>query len=119
MKWPRMEGDEIMQLCGTVEVNNALKVVCVAWFLVIKNIGPRGRWSHWNPIGHVGVLKHFNCAIYQQVDLAPAVGADLEVMNRDAKKRLVISGWVDTQKITWTPQAIHDFTGTANYVIQL
>lgn len=26
------------------------------------------------------------------------MGADLEVMNRDAKKRLVISGWVDTQK---------------------
>ena len=25
-----------------------------------------------------------------KVDLAPAVGADLEVMNRDAKKRLVI-----------------------------
>ena len=34
-----------------------------------------------------------------KVDLAPAVGADLEVMNRDAKKRLVHSGWVDTKKL--------------------
>lgn len=43
----------------------------------------------WRFLKHLYHLP-FNCTIYQQVDLAPAVGADLEVMNRDAKKRLVI-----------------------------
>lgn len=48
-----MEGDEIIQLCGTVEV-----------ILGDKNkiIGPKGSLEPLESIGHVGVLKHL--AIY-------------------------------------------------------